>query len=164
MGDPYFIVRVAVPADANSILDIDIKCFETAWTPDEWSRVGFTKGYAVITVTDRGIPVGVAVFQHDQEHKALRIEKVAVKPLHRRMGVARRLLDSTIQLAEKWPVNSLSIVIPESTVYPGPDNLSLWLKASGFEAKEFIKKCFTSYGETEDGVKFTAPIKNRRPQ
>lgn len=154
MGSHFIYVRGAQPADANAIIDIDIKCFESAWSPDEWVRLGQSPTVAISVATDFGTPVGAAVFEYVAKEKAVRVAKIAVKNLHRKLGVSRQLLEAANDFAQARAATHVYIIVPESTIYPGPQNVSNWLKAVQFEATEFVKKHFTSYGETEDGVKF----------
>ena len=36
--------RAAEQKDAHYLIDIDIKCFDYAWTPEDWRQVAKVKG------------------------------------------------------------------------------------------------------------------------
>ncbi len=154
----YIHVRGARSDDANAIIDIDIKCFESAWSPEEWVKMGKSMGVAISVVTNYGSPVGFGVFRHDRETQSVEIVKLAIKEIHRRQGISKRLLEAGTDFAVARLASYLGIIVPEETIYPGPLNVSTWLKAVGFDAREFIKDHFESYGTCQDGVKFTRPI------
>ena len=160
MSNVFVTIRRATLNDANQLLDIDIKCFETAWTVEEWSKVGHSQEYALSVATNFGTPIGFAVFTKNED--SIEVVKLAVKPAYRRKGVSLLLLNAGVDYATSRNIGKLSIIVPESTVYPGERNTSDWLASVGFQAeKPFLKNHFTSYGEPEDGVSFTMPT--RRP-
>jgi GNAT superfamily N-acetyltransferase len=157
MQQPFFHVRGSHYNDANYLLDIDLKCFEQAWSPDAWQALGNSRDTVISVATNFGTPVGFAVLRIEQRDVV--ILKMAVKPVARRKGVSRRLLDAARQFATENHAEWLRITVPESTIYPGPNNLSDWLKAIGFKAiTPFIKDHFNVYGETEDGVQFISKL------
>jgi len=167
---PLFALRGGKSDDANDLLDIDIKCFESAWAPEEWARIGHSPEYAISVATYYGTAVGFGIFRRAKDSVDVEIVKIAVKAQHRRHGIANMLIGAaseygravsvkSVKLANKPPV--MFIIVPESTIYPGPANTSEWLAKSGFKAvKPFLKKHFTAYGDAEDGVKFTAPFRS----
>lgn len=157
----FLNIRGARLDDANSIIDIDIKCFETAWSPEEWSAIGQKPGHAISVATNYGNVVGFAVFRHDSANTAIEVVKIAVKEKYRRQLISVQLLLAGAEYAHARFSQYLYIVVPESTIYPGEKNVSNWLKAVGFEAKNFIKKHFNAYGDTEDGVRFVHPLKKK---
>jgi len=154
----YFNIRGANSEDANTIIDIDIKCFESAWSPEEWSAIGQKPGHAISVATNYGTPVGFAVFRADQERNGIQVVKLAVKEQYRGNLLSVKLLLAGSDYAKARSLNHLFIIVPESTIYPGSKNVSDWLKAVGFEAKDFVRNHFTAYGEQEDGVRFVHPI------
>ncbi len=152
-------VRGASDTDANDILDIDIKCFESAWTPERWAQVGHSHEHAISVVTYFGAVVGFAIMERPDDAKGVNLLKLAVKPAHRYKDCSLLLLAAAVDYAQRKSANHLFIVVPESTIYPGPLNVSDWLKTVGFTAtKPFLKNHFTAYGEAENGVKFIAPL------
>ena len=156
-------VRGASASDANAIIDIDIKCFEAAWSPEEWSDIGQKPGYAISVTTSYGTVVAFAVFRSDKDKNGIEIIKLAVKEHFRRRLISRQLLCAGADYARARYANHIFIIVPESTIYPGPKNIGDWLKAVGFEARNFVKKHFTTYGEQEDGVRFVKQIEKEAP-
>ena len=149
--------RAAEQKDAHYLIDIDIKCFDDAWTPEDWR---FAAKYCVACVaTWNGAPVGMAVFYNDFMG-SIEIVKVAVKRPYRNMGIARRLIFNCILYARELYATRLVMIVPESKLRPGePDDLSEWLKALRFRAQvPLFKNYFTFCGEPEDGVVFTLPV------
>lgn len=157
-----YAIRGGRPEDANSLLDIDIKCFEDAWTAEHWSKIGHDQDYAMSVATYFGTPIGFGVFT--EREGGVEIVKLAVKSGHRRQGVSRGLLDSGVSFARRQTnARAIFIVLPESMVYDADRGATQWLAKLGFKAtKPILKKHFTVYGEPEDGVKFTAPVWNNQ--
>jgi len=149
--------RAAEQKDAHYLIDIDIKCFDYAWTPEEWRQVG--KYCVACVATWNGTPVGMAIFCNDHAG-SIEIVKIAVKKAYRRLGIARRLLYNCILYARELYATRLVMVVPESTLQPGnPEDVSEWLTQLRFRAQvPLLKDYFTFYGEPEDGVVFTLPI------
>jgi ribosomal protein S18 acetylase RimI-like enzyme len=158
MKEPFFHVRGANPNDTNYLLDIDIKSFENPWSPEEWQSLGIQRDMCISVATHFGTPVGFAVFKLDQRDVV--IQKLAVKPVARRQGVSRRLLDAANQYARDNSAEWLRLTIPESAIYPDhPNSLIDWLKAAGFKAiTPFVKNHFTTFGNHEDGVQFISKL------
>lgn len=161
MTAPFTHIRGAQANDANAILDIDIKCFEDAWTPEEWTKIGQKSHHAISVATLFGAPIGFGVWRHDSGLKGIEIIKIAVKDPHRRKGISLQLISAALDYARTREADHLFIVVPEGTVYPGPRNVSDWLNAVKFEVSRktpILKKHFTAYGESEDGVMFITPV------
>lgn len=157
MSHPLYNVRGGRPEDANVLLDIDIKCFEVAWSPEEWSRIGHSQDYAIAVATYFGTPIGFVILRVvDGE---VEIVKIAVKQARRRQGISHLLLASAVEFAQRNRIPTIFVVVPESTIYEdSPYNTGRWATAVGFApTAPLIKRCFTAYGEVEDGVKFIAP-------
>jgi len=149
--------RAAEQKDAHYLIDIDIKCFDYAWTPEEGRQVSKYCGACVATWNDT--PVGMAVFCNDHMG-SIEIVTVAVKKPYRNMGIARRLIFNCILYARELCATRLVMVVPESRLRPGePDDLSGWLKRLQFRAQvPLLTNHFTFYGEPEDGVVFTLAV------
>lgn len=152
---PYFNVRAAYPNDAMQLLDIDIKCFDNAWTPEEWDEKLRGVGHGTCIITNFGVPIAFAVFALREDWDAIEIVKIAVKPGFRRQGLSARLLAEAFKVAEGRRFG-LVVVVPESTIDPSAESSLLpWLTAVGFKGTApFLRKHFVIYGEVEDGVKF----------
>lgn len=150
-------------SDANDLVDIDIKCFEDAWPVDEWNRIGHNADYAISVATMFGNVVGFGVFRYDGETNDVIIEKLAVKPHYRRKSASLHILAGGVDYAKIKAAKSLTIIVPESSIYPvdnQPSNMAGWLTGVGFKAtKPFIRRHFTAYGHSEDGVRFYAPLR-----
>lgn len=155
-----YTVRGGRPEDANQLLDIDIKCFEQAWSADDWSRVGFDKAYAISVATYFGTPIGFAIIRETDEGTELL--KLAVKRGHRGNGISRELVDAVVSFARQQTIaREMYIIVPESMVYEPSPNVVDWLVKFGFKAtKPILKRHFTIYGEPEDGVKFSVNLWN----
>lgn len=155
-------VREARTEDSNDLMDIDIKCFDNPWTGDDWSGFNRNAGTLVYVAAVFGTPIGFIVFQTDQKLKQVEILKIAVKDSGRQQGASRQLLMIAEDFAIGRKAPTLTIVVPESSLYTGP--LGKWLTATGFQGtKPFIKNRFVAYGESEDGVKFIKSL-IRSPQ
>jgi ribosomal protein S18 acetylase RimI-like enzyme len=161
-----YSVRGANDYDANAILDIDIKCFESAWTPEHWSQVGHSAEYAISVATHFGTVIGFAIMRQPDASKGVELLKLAVKPAHQKNNVSLLLLLAAVNYTQAKRANHLFMVIPEHMVYPDAKGqcVANWLKEVGFTAvKPFLKDHFVAYGETEHGVKFISPISQRNP-
>lgn len=153
MANVLLQVRNARHSDAMELLDIDIKCFEDAWSPEEWDRTRLAGHSAIVVLTWFGSPIGFVVL--DNDGKSAKLRKLAVKPNHRLHGASRRLFQGAIEYMTLHNLREIVATVPESTIYPGPNNLSCWLSKLGFRARmPFIKNYHTAYGQTEDGVEF----------
>ena len=149
--------RAAEQKDAHYLIDIDIKCFDYAWTPEDWRQVA--KDCMACVATWNGTPVGMAIFYNDHAG-SIEIVKIAVKKPYRNVGIARRLLYNCALYARELCATRLLMVVPEGKLRPGdPEDISQWLGKLGFRAQvPLLRDFFTFYGESEDGVVFTLPI------
>lgn len=148
-------VRVAQPSDLNELVDIDIKCYEDAWPLDRWRNLA---GASAPVITWFGTPVGVGVFRHASP-TLVEIEKLAVKPGHRRMGFSRVMLRSCAGYARQMGATHALVYVPERQIYPGPGSLGDYLRVMGFKAHlPFVEGHFTYCGEPENGVRFLCRI------
>lgn len=156
-------VRGCRLSDANELIDIDIKSFEDAWPADEWNRVGHNAEYAISVATLFGAVIGFGVFRYDEDTNDVMVVKLAVKPTYRRKGASLHILAGGIDYAKTKAAKNLTIIVPESTIYPDgnvPSMIGGWLQAVGFKAmRPFLRRHFEAYGQVEDGVKFYAPLR-----
>jgi GNAT superfamily N-acetyltransferase len=164
MSNPLIVIRGGLSGDANDLLDIDIKCFDTAWQPEKWSLIRYSKEYDITVATFYGAAVGFVVYHRCSDSNEVQIDKIAVKRAFRRKGVSRLLLEAVVDYAHQTNASALMLVVPESTIYPDhPENTSLWATAVGFKAtRPILKDYFAAYGETDNGVKFKTPIQNEQ--
>ncbi len=82
-------IRATTERDAHYLLDIDIKCFDYAWLPEDWRNLA--KTCLACVATWNGTPIGMVIFANNQLG-GVDIEKIAVKPPYRNQGIGRRLL------------------------------------------------------------------------
>jgi len=138
--------------DQDVLYDIDLKCFDDVWAKEYWLH-WFQDFKMVFIAFIAGVPVGLAACE--QSNQDILVEKLCVKPLYRRLGVARSLLLSVhlqaLNYENKVPVH---IIVPELWLYPGPDNISGWVKRTEFKAmKPILPDYFYINGESIDGIK-----------
>lgn len=150
-------IRASSERDAHYLLDIDIKCFDYAWLPEDWRQVA--KNCLACVATWQGTPIGMVIFGNNH-CGGVDIVKIAVKPPHRNQGVARRLLYNCALYAREIGATELLMLVPEGRLRPNePDDISNWLTKLGFRAEvPLLKDYFTFYGQAEDGVLFSLPI------
>lgn len=155
-----YAIRIGRPEFLNAVVDIDIKSFENAWTAEKWAEVVEDKEFVIAVVTTWGTPVGFAVFREDPDTSSAQIVKIAVKPAARRRGASYHLLVAAVDFTKRRGCFSLSIIVPESLVYPGERSCAEWLKLMEFTPAKIavVKDHFVSYGRKEDGFRFTTPI------
>ena len=149
--------RAAEERDAHYLIDIDIKCFDYAWMPEDWRQASKT---CVGTVaTWYGTPIGMAIFAKT-EAGDIEIVKIAVKKPYRNRGVASQLLLNCAIYAREIHIPRMVMLVPEGRLRPGePDDISTWLTKLGFRAQApLLRDYFTFYGQAEDGVLFSLPI------
>lgn len=165
MYQPLIATRLAKIDDSNDLADIDTKAFEMSLTGEEWYELVRPpkKGdphKTIVVATYYGNAIGFAVVIA-KKGEAI-IERLAVKDQFRRKSAGRTLLFDVIERAQDQRLKSVSLVMPESFVYPVEGQLNVaihWAKAVGLKpTTPFLKDYFTAYGTTEDGVKFTTPI------
>ncbi len=149
--------RPSCSDDAHYLIDIDLKCFDFAWLPEDWRQVS-KDSFACIATWNK-TPIGMVVFARTM-YNDIEILKIAVKPSYRRCGIASRLLFHCILYGREIHAPHVLMVVPESRLNPGePDDLSQWLVHRGFRAQvPLLRDYFTFYGRPEDGVIFTLPI------
>lgn len=148
--------RASTQDDAHYLLDIDLKCFDLAWTPDDW-REASEKCFATVA-TSKKTPIAMAVFWRSPDND-IEILRLGVKPEFRRSGIARQLIRNCMTYARECNAFEIRMLLPESRLCPGePDDLSVWLRKTGFRATlPLHKDAFTFYGRSEDGVAFVLP-------
>lgn len=149
-----FTIRVADWKDIDTLMDIDLKCFDFPWNPAYWGRRFEESQMALIVDTSDGVPAGLLMGELLED--GLVIEKIGVKPAYRRQGASRLLLDACDDLTIQCPESPMDhIVIPEPWLYrDSPDCIAPWLKAVGFKARlPYLKDYYCINGVDFDGVK-----------
>ncbi len=149
--------RAATERDAHYLLDIDIKCFDYAWMPEDWRKVSLNCVACVAVWNDA--PIGMAIFARTNEGD-VEIVKIAVKEPFRNQGIGRHLINNCVLYAREINAPSLVMIVPEGRLRPGdPDDLSRWFPRLGFRARSpLLKDRFSFYGKTEDAVLFILPV------
>lgn len=152
-----FTIRATTVHDSHYLIDIDLKCFEHPWSPDQWREVSQTCTGLVATVNDT--PVAMAISRRTVDGD-MEIVRIGVKEACRRQGISRALIGNLLLNAKDTMANRLLMVVPERSLQPGqPDDLSQWLTKLMFRAnKPMIPNHFYHYGEWEDGVIFSLAI------
>lgn len=151
-----FNVRDAREGDTNYVFDIDLKCFDTAWTPDDWREK--SEQYRILVCTYFGTPVAVVVFR---EHEgAVEIAKLAVKKQFRLKGIANNLLDDVAKWANTRGLHRMSLMVPEYLADVNhPHNIIGWLIKTRFRGTSpWVAGAFSVCGEPEAGIIFERSI------
>lgn len=149
--------RATTAQDSHYLIDIDLKCFDTALTPEEWREINASCLGAVATWY--GTPIGMIVTRRTEEND-VEVVRLAVKKPYRRLGIGRRLLQNAVAHAREVASTRCFVIVPETSLAPGePDELSVFLSKCGFRAeKPLLRDHFHSCGTTEDGVVFARAV------
>ncbi len=152
--EPVTVVKVmrAEWEDQDILYDIDLKCFDDVWAKEYWLH-WFQDFKIIFLAYVGGVPVGLVACEHSNQ--GILIEKIGVKPQYRRLGVSHNLLLAVhlqaLNYDNQIPVH---LTVPEPWLYPGPDNISDWVKRVGFTATTpLLPDYFCINGESIDGVK-----------
>jgi N-acetylglutamate synthase-like GNAT family acetyltransferase len=150
-------IRKATPDEGAILRNIDIKCFESAWSSEEWlTYLTKTNQYLVLAVTYYGCSVGFAVY----DHKMHSILKIGISPAARGRCYSEMLIDALFDDARFRGAQSVNILVPEDWVYPGPVCIAGWLLRMGFRATSpLVSKCFVSCGQPVDGIRFVNDLR-----
>jgi len=137
--------------DQDVLYDIDLKCFDDVWDKEHWLH-WFQDFKVVFLAYVAGLPVGFAACEHSNQ--GILIEKIGVKPRYRRLDVAHNLLLAVHLQALNYDNQiPIRLVVPESWLYPGPDDISGWIKRVGFTATTpLLPDYFCINGESIGGV------------
>ena len=154
--------RASTEKDAHYLLDIDLKCFDYAWLPEDWRAI--SKACYGCVATWNETPIGMAIFGQTP-YGNVEILKLAVKSSYRNRGIGSRLVFNCLLYAREIHALRLLMVVPEGQLRPGePGDISSWLKHRGFRAQvPLLRNYFTFYGQPEDGVVFSLPVSQERP-
>lgn len=149
--------RPTTENDAHYLLDIDLKCYDTALTPDEWRELQKSAQGAVATWCET--PIGMIISRRTEEGD-VEVMRVAVKAPWRNIGIGKRLMLNAVAHARDIGSTRCFVIIPESQIDPGkPHDLSGWLFKLGFRAEvPLLKDHFVSCGQLEDGVVFSFQV------
>ena len=154
-----FHVRQGTGNDAQHVIDIDIKCYDEPWSPEYWRVAGLD--FIINVVTYYGTPVGMSVFTSAEEAdgpKFVSLLKVAGKPMFRKKGLSRMLLEPMDKYAEQIKAESIWATIPES-LCSGEHSIAGWALKVGFKATAIQKNYYAVLGDLEDGYIFRKPVR-----
>lgn len=148
-----FKTRAARAEDQVYILDLDLKCFESAWSNDAWAYAG--DHYVIKLATFYGTPIGFATFLHNTQENTIQFPKVGVKRAFRNKGVGRQLVSEALIFCKEVKATHLETLIPESLLRPGEtQDISEWLSKTGWKATNIVRDFFPCMGQREDAVRF----------
>lgn len=165
MHQPLISTRLARLDDSNDLADIDTKSFEIYWSDQEWYELlrpakKDAPSKTIVVATYYGNLIGFAVGIASKGEAI--IEKLAIKEQFRRKGAGRQLFLDMMERAQDQRLKSISIIVPETFVYPVDGQLNVaipWMQSVGLKPQTpFIKDYYHAYGTNEDGVKFTTKI------
>lgn len=149
-----FQTRHARPEDQVYILDLDLKCFESAWSHDSWAYAG--QHYVIKLATFYGTPIGFATYVYNTEKNVIQFPKVGVKRAFRNKGVGSRLVFEALQFCKQVRAQHVETLVPESLLRPGESqDASVWLSKLGWKATGIERDFFPCMGQREDAVRFT---------
>jgi len=137
--------------DQDTLYDLDLKCFDDVWPKELWLH--WFQDHKAVFLAYIGVPVGFAACEHSNQE--ILIEKFGVKPQYRKRNVSRSLLLAVHLQALNYDNQiPMYLVVPEPWLYPGPDNISGWVKRIGFNATTpLMPDYFCINGQKLDGVK-----------
>jgi len=152
-----FNIREAWATDQVRLIDIDIKCFDAAWSPDAWALA--SGNYVIKVATFYGTVIGFETFFHAKDHNSVFIPKLGVLPAYRRKGIGRSFVKDAIEFAGQVKATRLETLLPESMLRPGePVFCGEWMNKVGFKATGIEKDVFVAMGQPEDGIRFTLSL------
>lgn len=149
-----YLITHACPGDQVELIDCDIKCFDHAWSPDDWAAAAET--HQIVIARRQGSVVGFAAFVLSKDGAILCVPKVGVKKQFRRKGIGTDLLAEAIAYGIEKQVAQLQMILPESSL-PG-DGIAAWMEIMGWKSTDIAKNFFPSMGSHEDGFIFRLPI------
>jgi GNAT superfamily N-acetyltransferase len=148
-------IRQAQWLDKAVLHDMDLKCFDDPWEESYW-LYWFDDERMVLIVEVGGKAAGFLAGALMED--GLVIEKIGVKPLYRRHGVSRVLIDGCHDISMKCSEKpQLHKVVPEPWLYPdSPDCIAEWVRVMNFKARLPYLKDYFCINEVEmDGVRCT---------
>jgi len=151
-------IRQAQWIDKAVLHDMDLKCFDEPWEESYW-LYWFDDERMVLIVEVEGKPAGFLAGALMED--GLVIEKLGVKPLYRRHGISRVLIDGCHDISTMCPEKpQIHIVIPEPWLYPdSPDCVADWIRVMNFKARLPYLKSYFCVNEVEmDGIRCTLEI------
>ena len=151
-------IRAARNGDEHYLYDIDIKCFEHTWLPDEWGILWESEAANVMVACYYGTPIGFLAWERHvhNDQPALHMYKVAVKPVYRGNNVGKHMLAYAYEVANHFKLRYLTIPVPLSmTIGDPPKNCVGWLVGKmNFQADKIVEAKECLYGSDEDVILF----------
>jgi ribosomal-protein-alanine N-acetyltransferase len=147
---PTLLVRDAHEADVDAILHIERSSFGDPWSADSFRSVIVAKrGHARVAELG-GLVVGYCIGWRVGDEAEL--ANLAVDPGHRRTGVAARLVDDLVAMADAAPGATLFLEVRE-----GNEAAQALYRSRGFAAAGRRGKYYTN--PTEDAVVMRRPAR-----
>lgn len=149
-------IRDMRPDELTHVQNCDIKCFDYAWSSDEWGIA--IDDYEVKVAHWYGTPIAFAVFAvlEQRRGKVTHLFKIGVKPDFRKKKISRLLFDEVVRCSNELKVKYIEAVVPESICNPAdPLDISGWLHKLGMKAElPILKDYIANFGKVEDGYRF----------
>jgi GNAT superfamily N-acetyltransferase len=149
-------IRNMRPDELSYVQNMDLKCFDYTWEPDEWEIA--VEAYEVKVAHHYNTPVAFAVFAIFEQRygKVTHFFKLGVKPNFRKRGISRLLVNEVIRCSNEVGAKYIEAVIPESICDPAnPLCISPWLSKVGFKAElPILKDYIANFGMVEDAFRF----------
>jgi GNAT superfamily N-acetyltransferase len=158
---PELTIRQADWSDVHILQDMDLKCFDDPWEDGYWFY-WFAETRMVFIVEVDGKPAGFAIGELNED--GLVVEKLGVKPLYRRLGVSRMLLDGCDDLTTKCKTRpKIYLIVPEPWLYgDSPDCVAEWMKAMNIKARlPYLPEYFCINEVEFDGIRCELEVEDQ---
>jgi len=154
-------VHTANQRDINAMFEVDLRAYDYPLSYLDIKDLLMSKEhFCVISADDKHNVTGFAVFKKYAAMGYLEIVRIGVMPKRRHEGIGKALLQAGDDYASDNRLHEMFVVVPETKCLPGdPDDVSRWLKWSGFKAvTPLLRDAFTMYGSPVDGIKFVRSV------
>jgi GNAT superfamily N-acetyltransferase len=126
-----FSMRPGLPEDGHHLLDIDLKCYDTPWTPEMWRRAA-TRCVITIGCWNK-TPMAMAIYTRHPDGD-VELVKLAVKPAFRRLGLSRVLFRDVLTYAAMSEAPAIKMLLHEDQL----EDVCEWAAKLGFKARKYI--------------------------
>lgn len=106
-----FTIEPADQTDAELLAAIHKECFPTYWNPDEFNNFFGVEGTHAFLVIKGETPVGMMVYRAQFEQAD--IITIAVLPEHRKLGIARAMLEKSLAHMTKLGVETIFLDVED---------------------------------------------------
>ncbi len=100
--------------DAKSLAELDKECFSVPWSQKSFVDECNNKIATYFVAKENGEVIGYGGFWHVADEGD--ITNIAVAPIHRRKGVASRILEEMIKTANQKKLSLLTLEVRESNI------------------------------------------------